>query len=213
MRDQKPTLHITDALETVVADLCGRLPAFAHIDPRRLLLCAARARRDGAGGTYARIIPLRFPDGTPFRTHNGQRYALPQIPTEHGDVLYLIYVYLPRFFAQPLERRVLTLIHELYHIAPAFDGTIRKCGARAHGGSRASFNARLEPLVEAYLAGDNIPARDILAADFADLARRYTLIGRALAVPKAVRLPSEPGTAELHSAATGPTRRARLPMP
>ncbi len=185
MRHHKPTLHITDTLETVVADLCGGLPEFAHIDPRRLLLCAARARRGGPGGTYARIIPMRFADGTPFRTHKGMRYALPQIPTEHGDVLYLIYVYLPRFFEQPLERRVLTLIHELYHIAPAFDGTIRKFGARAHGGSRATFNARLEPMVDAYLARDDVPARDILAADFTELSRQYTLIGRA----KAVRLP------------------------
>jgi hypothetical protein len=190
MRHQKPTLNITETLETVVTDLCGRLPELAHIDPRRLLLCAARARRRGPGGTYARIIPMRFADGTPFHTLRGQRYALPQIPTERGDVLYLIYLYVPRFFEQPLEGRVLTLIHELYHIAPDFDGTIRKFGTRAHGGSRATFNARLEPMVQSYLtACDTAATHDLLTADFAQLARQYTLVGRALTVPKPVRLP------------------------
>ena len=44
-------------------------------------------------------------------------------------------------------------------------------------------------MVDAYLARDDVPARDILTADFTELSRQYTLIGRALAVPKAVRLP------------------------
>ncbi len=189
MRRSKPTLNITDEIEVVVADLCARLPELAHIDPRRLLLCATRARTRGAGGTYARIIPMRFQDGTPFRTHKGQRFALPQIPTADGDILYLIYLYVPRFFEQPRERRVLTLIHELFHIAPAFDGTIRTFGTRAHGGSRVAFNARLEPLVEQYLALDAIPAGELLATDFTELSRQYTLMGRAMTVPKLVRLP------------------------
>lgn len=189
MRHGKPTLNITDALEPVVADLCERLPELGHIDPRRLLLCAARARRGGAGGTFARIIPMRFQDGTPYRLYKGQRFALPQIPTEGGDILYLIYLYVPRFFEQPRERRVLTLIHELYHIAPAFDGTIRTFGTRAHGGSRATFNARLEPMVQHYLSLDALPAHELLTHDFTELSRHYTLVGRTVPMPKLVRLP------------------------
>jgi hypothetical protein len=189
MRRSRPIYNITEALEGVVADLCGRLPEFAHIDARRLLLCMARTRRRGVGGVYAKIVPMRFPDGTPFHTAKGTRFALPQIPTEHGDVLYLIYVYLPRFFEQPVERRALTLVHELFHVAPAFDGTIRKFGTRAHGGSRSTFNARLEPLVERYLADAPAAILDVLHADLPALTRDYTVMGRALAVPKPVRLP------------------------
>lgn len=189
MRRGKPTLNITDQLEQILADLCLRLPELAHINPRRVLVCATRARRQGAGGIYAKIIPMRFPDGTPFHTVKGTRYALPQIPTADGDVLYLIYVYLPRFYEQPFERRVLTLVHELFHIAPAFDGTIRKFGARAHGNSREEYNTRLEPLVRRYLAQQPNGLLDVLRGDFTQLTRDYSVCGRALSLPKPVKLP------------------------
>ena len=95
----------------------------------------------------------------------------------------------PRFFQQPFERRVLTLIHELYHIAPAFDGTIRRFGTRSHGGSRAKFNDNLQPLVDGYLAAN--PSEELLAilrSDLKVLARDATLFGRHLGLPKPVRL-------------------------
>lgn len=189
MRRQRPSLNITDQLEAIVCDMCVRVPELTHINPRRLLLCLSQARRNTAGGTYAKIVPMRFQDGTPFKTVSGAQFALPQIPTSEGDVLYLIYVYVPRFFTQPFERRVLTLIHELYHIAPAFDGTIRRIGSRAHGASREQFNANLQPLVDGYLASN--PPEEMLAllhSDLNVLSRQYSLIGRALAQPKAIRL-------------------------
>ncbi len=189
MRRQRPSLNLTDQLESILHDLCARLPEFAHVDSRRLLVCVARTRRAGAGGVFAKIVPMRFPGGSPFKTVGGHDYALPQIPTPHGDVLYLIYVYLPRFFEQPFERRLLTLVHELFHIAPAFDGTIRRLGSRAHGASRDRFNASLQPLVTRYLAADP-PAEllTLLRDDLPTLANGTTLVGRALSVPKAVRL-------------------------
>lgn len=189
MRTMKQTINLTGQLEDVIQDLCTRLPEFAHIAPERLLLCITQCRTRNAGGIFAKIVPMRFPDGTPFKLIKGSRYALPQIPTPHGDVLYIIYVYVPRFFDQSLERRLLTLIHELYHIAPAFDGTIRRHGTRAHGRSRAEFNANLEPLVARYLASN--PPEELLAplqCDFRSLASQCTLQGRSLPVPKAVRL-------------------------
>jgi hypothetical protein len=189
VRIVKPTVNITDQLEALVADLCARMPALAHIDARRVLVCLTRTRRRAAGGTFAKIVPMCFADGTPFKRDGDVLYALPQIPTPAGDVRYLIYLYVPRFFEQPAERRLLTLIHELYHIAPAFDGTIRRFGSRAHGNSRDDYNARLEPLVQAYLAA--APPADITAplhADLRALAKTHTIIGRSLAIPKAVRM-------------------------
>ncbi|HEX2950064.1 MAG TPA: putative metallopeptidase [Armatimonadota bacterium] len=192
MRRQRPSINITEQLERIVTDICTRLPAFAHINPRRILLCLTRARQNSAGGTFAKIIPMRFPDASPFTTVSGQHYALPQIPTTEGDVLYLIYIYIPRFFTQSFERRLLVLIHELYHIAPQFDGTIRMVKGRAHGASRQQFNANLQPLVEQYLAAD--PPEELLSllrSDFSALARQTHLTGRSLAIPKAVRLHME----------------------
>lgn len=189
MRRQRPTLNITDDLHRLIADICRRVPEMTHINPRQLLVCLTRARGSSQGGTFAKIVPMRFADGTPFKRINGNAYALPQIPTENGDVLYLIYIYVPRFFAQSYERRLLTLIHELYHIAPAFDGTIRRIGSRAHGASREQFNANLQPLVDQYLAAN--PPDELLTllhCDFPALSKQVQLVGRALPLPKAIRL-------------------------
>jgi len=189
MRHQRPNINITENLECLAADLCHRVPEFAHINPRRILFCLSRARQQSVGGTFAKIVPMRFPDASPLKTIGGKQYALPQIPTAEGDILYLIYVYIPRFFTQPFERRLLTLIHELYHISPDFDGTIRRIGSRAHGASREVFNANLQPMVERYLV-DNPPEQlfTLLRADLNALSRQATLVGRALALPKAVRV-------------------------
>lgn len=189
MRTHRPSINLTERLEVIIHDLCARVPELAHINAKRLLVCVARTRSTRAGGTFAKIIPMRFPDGSPLQTVQGGQFALPQIPTADGDVLYLIYVYLPRFFQQPFERRLLTLIHELYHIAPAFDGTIRLFGTRAHGASREHYNERLQPLVQHYL--DSRPSEELLAIlhdDLSALSRQATLVGRTLSVPKAIRL-------------------------
>lgn len=189
MRSHRPIFDLTERLERIIADMCGRLPELAHVNPRRVLVCAARARGSSAGGTFAKVVPTRFPDGSPLKQVDGKCFALPQIPTAEGDVLYLIYVYVPRFFAQPFDRRLLTLVHELYHIAPAFDGTIRRRGRCLHGASRLRFNAGLQPLVDAYLATS--PPEELLAMlreDFTALSRRALLVGRRLPLPKAIRV-------------------------
>ncbi len=189
MRSAKPVVNITDQVEALTADLCARIPSLAHIDARRVLVCLTRTRRRAAGGTFAKIVPMCFPDGTPYKRDGEALFVLPQFPTPVGDVRYLIYLFVPRFFEQPAERRLLTLIHELYHIAPAFDGTIRRFGTRAHGNSREDYNARLEPLVQAYLASS--PPAPLLAPlhhDLRALAKTASLIGRTMAVPKAVRI-------------------------
>lgn len=186
---QRPSIHITDQFEAIIADICTTLPEFTHINPNRVLLCLTQARLRSTSGVYAKIVPMRFDDGSPYHYKDGRAFALPQIPTSEGDVLYLIYVYVPRFFAQPFERRLLTLIHELFHIAPAFDGTIRRFGTRAHGASRKGFNENLEPLVARYLAETRAPSQlDILRQDWKVLTKEATLSGRALPLPKAVRL-------------------------
>jgi len=188
VRRQLPQLNLTEQIEHILRDLCAAIPEFAHIDPRRILVCMAHTRGTRAGGTFAKIVPMRFANATPFKVVGGVTHALPQIPTPHGEILYLIYVYFPRFFEQPFERRLLTLIHELYHIGPAFDGTIRRVGGGAHGASRERFNANLQPLIEHYQAVT--PGADLLVLrqDLKLLAQQYALVGRALSIPKAIRL-------------------------
>ncbi|HEY3418532.1 MAG TPA: putative metallopeptidase [Armatimonadota bacterium] len=189
MRTQRQRIDLSTQLERIIDDLCARVPEFSHINPRRVLVCLTRSRKRTPGGTFAKLVPMRFSDGSLWKTLHGHCYAFPQIPTAEGEVLYLIYIYIPRFFEQPFERRVLTLIHELYHIAPDFDGTIRRFGTRSHGGSRAKFNDNLQPLVDGYLAL-NPPEEllTILRHDLKTLSREATLFGRQMGLPKPVRL-------------------------
>ncbi|MHB9024258.1 MAG: putative metallopeptidase [Armatimonadota bacterium] len=189
MRTQRPRIDLSTQIERILVDLCARVPELSHIHPRRVLVCLTRSRKRGAGGVFAKLVPMRFPDGSRWKTLNGHCYAFPQIPTEEGEVLYLIYIYVPRFFEQPFERRLLTLIHELYHIAPAFDGTIRRFGSRSHGNSRDKFNDNLQPLVDGYLAArPDEELLTILRKDLHVLSREATLFGRQLGLPKPVRL-------------------------
>jgi len=186
---KKSPLNLTELLASIAGDICYRLPEFAHIDVRRVLFAATTTRSKALGGVYAKIAAMRFADGTPIKVTHGAHYSLPQIPTPHGDILYIVYVYVPRFFEQSFERRVLTLIHELYHISPKFDGSIRKVGRGAHGASRESFNDALEPLVQRYLQAQP-PAEMlmILRTDFPTLVRNYSLLARRFPLPKAIRL-------------------------
>lgn len=186
---KKTSLNLTEHLARIVGDICHRLPEFAHIDVRRVMFAASSTRSKALGGVYAKIAPMRFPDGTPLKVMHGAYYSLPQIPTPHGDILYIVYFYVPRFFEQSFERQVLTLVHELYHISPKFDGTIRKVGRGAHGASREGFNDALDPLVQRYLQAQ--PPEElllVLRTDFSTLVRNYSLLVRRFPLPKAIRL-------------------------
>jgi hypothetical protein len=72
---------------------------------------------------------------------------------DHQPIYYLITWSLPRFLNQCFEEKFLALFHELYHISPSFDGSLRCLpGARAwHGRSRVAFHQQFLPRVEGYL--------------------------------------------------------------
>lgn len=64
-----------------------------------------------------------------------------------------MYVCLPRFHDLPFEEKILTLFHELYHISPKCDGSLRVFPGRNrfHGSSEREYDRRLMPEVESYL--------------------------------------------------------------
>ena len=184
---QKTELNLTEYLEDVIADICKRMPEFSFItDPRRILVCLKRAANESKHGVFAKIVPMNFPSGLPYKEVKGNLYSMPQILTPHGPVLYIIYFYLPRFLLQDFDKRILTIIHELYHISPEFDGTIRMFGGKAHGNSLKVFNENLKPLVEKY--SQQSIHLDLLKADYKAILHTYTITGRTLTMPKAIRI-------------------------
>ena len=91
----------------VVADLARKLPELAHVRPARILFVAGEARR----GSRATVKPL-----------GGKSH--PKVLLQRRRALYCITLR-PKFFRSSTpEERVATLLHELLHISPRFDGTL-----------------------------------------------------------------------------------------
>ena len=107
-------------------------------------------------------------------------------------MLYVLNFYLPRFLDLPLEEKLITVVHELWHIGPRCDGDLRRFRGRcyAHSGSRKEYDAQREA-AGGPLAGVGSAAAGLrfFALGFRQLAARHGRVyGRKVPVPKLVRL-------------------------
>ena len=118
----------------MVADLARKLPELAHVRPARILFVAGEARR----GSRATVKPL-----------GGKSH--PKVLLQRRRALYCITLR-PKFFRSSTpEERVATLLHELLHISPRFDGTLSP--ERRHAElPGARFSQLIAPLLKRYLA-------------------------------------------------------------
>ena len=119
-------------------DLSTRAPEFSHLVPARVLVVAGEARRASRGS----VKPLAFARAK-SRDHSGARK--PVVRVEGRRMLYCVTLR-PLFFrdSRP-EQRIETLLHELYHVSPAFDGTLDP--ARRHARLGGKFSRRFRPLL------------------------------------------------------------------
>ncbi len=188
------TLNLTAELERLIADICRRVEEFRHIDPNRVLVCVASTRGSGIHGTYAKIHPLRFAGGAASTTiRRGRRILTCTMPTvfhRGEEMLYIVYFLVPRFLDLPFREKLITVVHELYHVSPAFDGDIRRFPGRnyAHGSSTRKYNAHMAELVDAYLA--RLEDRSLVAFLEGGMTalrdRHRAIVGRRLPAPKIV---------------------------
>lgn len=167
------SLHMT----RLCADMAARVPQLGHIDMSRVAVGFAQTRKSTLSGVHACLVPLRFAGGAREITRRGQRWTLPPWYTAEGqELLYVLIFYLPRFLNAPLREKLRTVVHELWHIGPRFDGDLRRYRGRcyAHGRSQAAFGAQVERLLADWL-GAAPPAAlyDFLRLDFRQLLARY----------------------------------------
>jgi len=187
------SIDLSTAAAALGADLCRRVPELEHIDPQRLLFCLGRSRAEGLHGVYARIAPLRFAEGANELTRRRGRYIetfrMPSMTHDEREILYLIYLMVPRFLRLSFEQKLTTVIHELYHISEACDGDLRRFPGRnfAHGASRRGYNRIIERLQEAYLRSAPDPhLLDVLRLDEEGWRRGdFRLTGLAVPLPRA----------------------------
>ena len=186
------TFNFTAEMERLIGDISARMDEFAHIDPSRILVCVSSTRSGGVHGVQAKIHPLRFSGGAMTReVRRGRRRYLctmPAINHQGREILYLIYFLSPRFFNLPLREKLITIIHELYHISPSFDGDIRRFAGRnfAHGSSTRKYNALMANLADRYreLLGDT-PLPEFLNHDLDDLRNNHrAVVAHKLTAPR-----------------------------
>ena len=105
-------------------------------------------------------------------------------------MLYILNFYLPRFLDLALEAKLATILHELWHIGPRFDGDVRRFGGRcyAHSGSQKRYDAQVSSLVEHWLAlGPPEALYGFLRHDYRELARRHgRVFGLRVRAPKLI---------------------------
>lgn len=137
--------NLTLAVKRLIRDAARRLPELSHIRASRILVVAGEARR----GSRATIRPAHFKE-TRRRAGAGGRKK-PLIRVKGRKILYVVTLRPLWFVSSSPEARIDTILHELYHVSPRFDGTLHR--GRVHARlPRARFNRRVRALRTRYLA-------------------------------------------------------------
>jgi hypothetical protein len=190
-----PAFDLSAWMRNICADMAARLPQLAHVDPSRIAFACSRARKRGSHGLLASLTPLRFEAGQLYTTRGRHRWTIQRVYDPSGrEMLYILRIYLPRFFEQDFNAKLVTLVHELWHIGPAFDGDLRRFPGRcyAHSHSEREYDELCRALASRWLALDP-PGElvEVLHHRLDSLRSTYGRVtGQRVAVPKLIRLNS-----------------------
>ncbi len=183
------TLH----MRSLCCDLAQRLPELRHIRFDRVAVRICQTRHSASHGVHASLTPLRFQGGERTTQRRGQTWTIrPLLDARGAEMLYLLSFYLPRFCNQPLAEKLATVIHELWHIGPAFDGDLRRLPGRcfAHGHSEKVYHQQMHGFAAQWLALE--PPRALYAFleyDFRELRARHGMVyGTKIPNPRLIRV-------------------------
>lgn len=166
----------TDRMRELMSDIAATCPELRHVDFSRVAVAFAQARHGRMDGVYATIHPLRFPGGERQIRRPQGVFQMPRVVIGGVEVLYVIEFRLPRFLNLPFEEKLVTIIHEMYHISPSFDGTLRRFegGKPFHTGRRRSYDAAMARMARDYLARTTRPElHAFLRQNFAELSAAH----------------------------------------
>ena len=193
-REPQPVgFDFTHHVRLLCEDMVRRLPELSHIDLTRVAISFCQTRKAVSHGVYASLTPMRFAGGREATMRRGRRWGLQRLFDPAGrEMLYLLSFYLPRFLDLDFRRKLTTVLHELWHISPRFDGDVRRYHGRcwAHSGSQKQYDRLIETLTDRWRSLDP-PASiyEFLEHDFQTLVRRYgSIYGRRVPTPKLLLL-------------------------
>lgn len=181
----------TGAIEKVCRDVCFRVPALNHIDMDRVAVSFSQTKHSAPFGIFASATPLRFEGGDLTVFKRGKRWTLQRCFRDNGvEYLYILYFYVPRFIELKLSQKLETIIHELYHIGPSFNGDLRRFKGRcfAHGSSQKKYDETVREFVDHWLKQNPPPEIwDFLRYGYRDLVDAYgALHGTKIPMPKII---------------------------
>ncbi|MCL2710216.1 MAG: hypothetical protein FWE95_04990 [Planctomycetaceae bacterium] len=191
----------TAAIATVCGDMCFRIPELRHIDMDRVAVGFSQTKNSEPFGIFGSTTPLRFENGEPFYHSRGRQWTVQRLFRPNGlEYLYILYFYVPRFIELPLFQKLDTIVHELYHINPLFNGDLRRFSGRrfAHG-SKKRYDQIVHRLVQYWLKQD--PPNELwefLCYNYRDLTDKYgKLSGTRIPTPRIIpHVPSPAGQSE-----------------
>lgn len=185
----------TAHMRRVCEDMVGRVPELGHIDLGRVAVSFSQTRKAVSHGLYASLTPLRFAGGRTETVRRGRRWGIQRLIDGAGqEMLYILNFYLPRYLELGFREKLTTIVHELWHVSPQFDGDLRRFGGRcyAHSGSQKHYDAHAAALAQRWLAAGPAPAvYGFLQYSFRELAARHgRIFGRKIPTPKLFPLES-----------------------
>lgn len=193
---QSRGLDFSACMRRLCGDIAARLPDLNHVVMDRVAIRVCQTRKPVQHGIYASLTPLRFAGGERVLHRRNRLWTIPPLFDSTGrELLYLLSFYLPRFCDQPLEEKLSTVVHELWHIGTDFDGDLRRLPGRcyAHGLSEAEFHNQMRASAQQWLAQSPPPELyAFLDGDFRQLCQRHGgVFGARIATPKLVPAPAD----------------------
>ncbi len=188
---QSKGFDFTAAMRRICVDMTRRTPELAHIDMGRVAIGVCQTRNGAMHGVFATLTPLRFAGGETHKLVRGRRHRIQPLTDGAGlEFLYLLNFYLPRFMNLPLEEKLSTIVHELWHIGPRFDGDLRRHAGRcyAHGHSQKAYDSLMDRITQQWLAAD--PPHhlyEFLESDFDELGAEHDGVrGERWPIPRVI---------------------------
>ena len=214
---EKGVLDYPLAIKELCRDICRRLPELRHVDVERVGFSMAEARNRGSQyGQLAYVTPLFFEGGVEATAVTGTVAAPPGVATKTGQtrvkivkyyrlpiayapdgktrLMYLFTVMTPRFYNLEFVEKLSTVIHELYHIDPSFNGFVRRFpGRNWQHGSKVRYEAICLELSEKWLKSDPDPRLfAFLQWDYQQIFERFSSIrGRRYSKTQPFEIPRE----------------------
>jgi predicted metallopeptidase len=185
-------LDFTAAMTRLCVDISTRIEAFHHVQMEQIAVTFAQARRRVNYGLQAKLTPLRFEHGAIVTERFGREWTIRRMYRQETEILYLLTFYLPRFLDQSFREKFITIMHELYHISPKFDGDIRRLEGRyhVHSSSQKDYDKHMEIYVDEYLASSPpVELFEFLKGNFSQIQEHYGSVhGVKIPIPRLIPL-------------------------